>query len=149
MGYNDLLPLLQYLGFGAPANISSGRRAVTNDALTHLPEGQSAREENEEKDALLQQVEAQDLIKFGLIPEFCGRFPVNVSLKSLNEDMLVRILTEPQNALVVQFEVLFKMDKVSEMKVIVFPTSNSQKCYIAHILNYNITFIRFFFILIS
>ena len=59
----------------------------------------------------------RDLIKFGLIPEFCGRFPVNVSLKSLNEEMLVRILTEPQNALVVQFEVLFKMDKVSEISI--------------------------------
>ncbi|XP_072051047.1 ATP-dependent clpX-like chaperone, mitochondrial [Amphiura filiformis] len=96
----------KYLGFGAPTNTHS-RRAVTNEALSNLPEG----DENAEKDALLSQVEARDLIKYGLIPEFCGRFPVNVSLGSLNEDMLVKILTEPQNALVLQFEALFKMDK--------------------------------------
>ena len=101
----------QYLGFGAPANSASiSRRAVTNEALANLPEG----DENAERDALLSQVEARDLIKFGLIPEFCGRFPVNVSLNSLSEDMLVKILTEPQNALVLQFKALFKMDKVSD-----------------------------------
>lgn len=57
--------------------------------------------------------EARDLIEFGMIPEFVGRFPINVSLGSLDEDMLLRILTEPKNALIPQYEALFKMDKVS------------------------------------
>ena len=49
----------------------------------------------------------QDLTKFGLIPEFIGRVPVNVSLQSLDEDALVRILTEPKNALIKQYQKLF------------------------------------------
>ena len=52
-------------------------------------------------------VEAQDLIEFGMIPEFCGRFPVLVPFHSLTEEMLVRILTEPKNALVPQYQMLF------------------------------------------
>ena len=51
-------------------------------------------------------VEAQDLIEFGMIPEFVGRFPVLVAFHSLTEDMLVRILTEPKNALVPQYQML-------------------------------------------
>ena len=58
------------------------------------------------------QVEATDLIEFGMIPEFVGRFPTLVPFHSLNEDMLVRILTEPRNALVPQYQMLFGMDKV-------------------------------------
>ena len=52
-------------------------------------------------------VEAQDLIEFGMIPEFVGRFPVLVPFHSLTEQMLVRILTEPKNALVPQYQMLF------------------------------------------
>ena len=48
-----------------------------------------------------------------MIPEFCGRFPVIVPFHSLDTDMLVRILTEPQNALIPQYQMLFGMDKVS------------------------------------
>ena len=51
-------------------------------------------------------------MKFGMIPEFVGRLPVLASLSHLNEDMLVEILTRPQNALVPQFKALFKMDNV-------------------------------------
>ena len=51
-------------------------------------------------------VEAQDLIEFGMIPEFVGRFPVLVAFHSLTEDMLVKILTEPKNALVPQYQML-------------------------------------------
>ena len=65
-----------------------------------------------EKDSLLQGVESEDLIEFGLIPEFVGRFPVVVSLNSLDEDTLVTILTEPANALIPQFQSLFAMDQV-------------------------------------
>ena len=48
-----------------------------------------------------------------MIPEFCGRLPVIVSLSSLDEKALVQILTQPQNALIPQYQQLFKMDKVS------------------------------------
>ncbi|KAJ8029825.1 ATP-dependent Clp protease ATP-binding subunit clpX-like, mitochondrial [Holothuria leucospilota] len=100
----------KYLGFGAPASQSEGRRAATNDDLTHQSEGSSVKEDNAERDALLRMAEARDLIEFGMIPEFVGRFPINVSLGSLDEDMLLRILTEPKNALIPQYEALFKMD---------------------------------------
>lgn len=63
-------------------------------------------------DDLLAQVETQDLVKFGLIPEFIGRVPINVNLKSLDEDSLVRILTEPRNALLKQYQKLFEIDGV-------------------------------------
>ena len=63
-------------------------------------------------DELLAQVEPQDLVKFGLIPEFIGRVPINVTLKSLDEDSLVRILTEPKNALLKQYQKLFEIDGV-------------------------------------
>lgn len=59
------------------------------------------------------QVEPQDLIKFGLIPEFVGRLPIVVSLKKLEQDDLVKILTEPKNSLVKQFETMFKLDGIS------------------------------------
>jgi len=52
------------------------------------------------------------LIEFGMIPEFVGRFPALVPFHSLTEDMLVKILTEPKNALVPQYQMLFGMDKV-------------------------------------
>ena len=61
---------------------------------------------------LLQQVQPEDLLKFGLIPEFIGRLPVIVALHPLNEDALVRILTEPKNALVKQYQKLLSMDHV-------------------------------------
>ena len=61
---------------------------------------------------LLQQVQPEDLLKFGLIPEFIGRLPVIVALHPLNEDALVRILTEPENALVKQYQKLLAMDHV-------------------------------------
>ncbi len=63
-------------------------------------------------DKLLKQVEPQDLIKFGLIPEFIGRVPITVSLELLSEDALLRILREPKNALVKQYQKLFEMDDV-------------------------------------
>ena len=61
---------------------------------------------------LLQEVVPQDLTKFGLIPEFVGRVPINVSLQGLDRDALVRILTEPKNALIKQYQKLFEMDEV-------------------------------------
>jgi len=55
----------------------------------------------------------EDLLKFGMIPEFIGRLPVCTILHELNEKMLVRIMKEPKNAIIKQFEVLFKMDNIS------------------------------------
>ena len=61
---------------------------------------------------LLFDVEPEDLIKFGLIPEFVGRLPVVAALEELNEEALVRILTEPKNAITKQFKKLFDMEGV-------------------------------------
>lgn len=61
---------------------------------------------------ILKGLQPEDLLKFGLIPEFVGRLPVMVTLEELDEDALVRILTEPKNALVKQYKELFKMEDV-------------------------------------
>ncbi|XP_018574734.1 ATP-dependent Clp protease ATP-binding subunit clpX-like, mitochondrial isoform X2 [Anoplophora glabripennis] len=114
--YNGLERLIQrrnnenYLGFGAPTSVGQGRRAVAQEATLHQS-SQTAEEENAEKDSALKQVQARDLIDFGMIPEFVGRFPVLVPFHSLNESMLVRILTEPKNALVPQYQRLLAMDQ--------------------------------------
>jgi len=62
--------------------------------------------------ALLAQVMPEDLLKFGLIPEFIGRLPIVVTLDPLTEEDLVRILTEPKNALIKQYRKFFEIDKV-------------------------------------
>jgi ATP-dependent Clp protease ATP-binding subunit ClpX len=62
---------------------------------------------------LLRQLIADDLLDYGLIPEFVGRLPVGVTVDALDKEMLVQILTEPRNALVKQFQRLFAMDDVS------------------------------------
>ena len=62
---------------------------------------------------VLMQVFPEDLLKFGLIPEFVGRLPVVVTLRPLSEESLVRILEEPKNALVKQYKKLFEMDDVT------------------------------------
>ncbi|MSQ82510.1 MAG: ATP-dependent Clp protease ATP-binding subunit ClpX [Myxococcales bacterium] len=61
---------------------------------------------------MLEQVQPEDLIKYGLIPEFVGRLPVVVSLHELDEAALVSVLTEPKNALIRQFRRMFEMDNV-------------------------------------
>lgn len=67
---------------------------------------------NENRDELLAQVNQDDLIKFGMIPEFIGRIPMVVSCQDLDRPALVRILTEPKNALVKQYQKLFAMEGV-------------------------------------
>jgi ATP-dependent Clp protease ATP-binding subunit ClpX len=62
---------------------------------------------------VLQHILPEDLLKFGLIPEFVGRLPVIVTLNALDEDALVQILTEPKNALVKQYQKFFEMDGVN------------------------------------
>jgi ATP-dependent Clp protease ATP-binding subunit ClpX len=66
--------------------------------------------ESSDVSQLLSEVEPEDLIRFGLIPEFVGRMPVVATLRELDEDALVRILIEPKNAVVKQFRKLFEMD---------------------------------------
>ncbi len=61
---------------------------------------------------LLEQIQPQDLVKFGLIPEFVGRIPVMTHVDDLDEESLVRILTEPKNALVKQYQKLFELENV-------------------------------------
>jgi ATP-dependent Clp protease ATP-binding subunit ClpX len=62
--------------------------------------------------SLLSRVQPEDLIKYGLIPEFVGRFPVVASLDDLDEADLVRVLTEPKNALLKQYQALFELEQV-------------------------------------
>ncbi|MBR6501626.1 MAG: ATP-dependent Clp protease ATP-binding subunit ClpX [Firmicutes bacterium] len=62
--------------------------------------------------SLLKKVQGEDLLKFGLIPEFIGRLPVMVTLEDLNKDALVRIIKEPKNAILKQYKKLFEMDGV-------------------------------------
>jgi ATP-dependent Clp protease ATP-binding subunit ClpX len=62
---------------------------------------------------VLRKVEPEDLLKFGLIPEFVGRLPVITTLDELKEDDLVRILVEPKNALIKQYSKLFELERVS------------------------------------
>ena len=68
--------------------------------------------QKEDIGSLLQQVLPEDFVKFGLIPEFIGRVPVNVSLNPLDREALVRILKEPKSALVKQYQKLFELDGV-------------------------------------
>lgn len=72
--------------------------------------------EEEHRDELLRNVESRDLMAYGMIPEFVGRFPVTVSLSSLDRDALVDVLTEPNDAILTQYQRLFDMDKVSDVK---------------------------------
>ena len=64
------------------------------------------------KENILQKVETEDLLKFGLIPELIGRLPVTITLEELDEEALVEILTKPKNALVKQYKELLKFDDV-------------------------------------
>jgi ATP-dependent Clp protease ATP-binding subunit ClpX len=69
--------------------------------------------ENQESSAILSQVHPNDLVNFGLIPEFVGRVPVITYVDDLSEEDLIRVLTEPKNALVKQYQKLFSLDDVA------------------------------------
>lgn len=73
---------------------------------------QVAEKSGKEIGAILKEVTPQDLMKFGLIPEFIGRVPVTVALEGLDQEALVRILREPKNALIKQYKKLFSFDEV-------------------------------------
>lgn len=87
------------MGFGARIESGPGKGGKNS------PKNNGAR--------LLDQVHPNDLVKFGLIPEFVGRIPVITHLDELTEEDLVRVLTEPKNALVRQYQKLFELDKVA------------------------------------
>ena len=105
------ITVLQAIGFYSE---SKGRQTEPYD-LKELNKIESGGE-LKEADDLLKEVEAQDLVKFGMIPEFVGRIPVVVAVESLSEEILMQILTEPRNALIRQYQSLFKMDNVSIFK---------------------------------
>jgi len=67
---------------------------------------------NERKPSVLSQLISDDLLKYGLIPEFVGRLPVSVSLDLLDKEALIRILTEPKNAIIKQYQKLLQLDRV-------------------------------------
>jgi len=80
---------------------------------TSIGFGADVRDPEERKTGeLLRDLEPEDLLKYGLIPEFVGRLPVIATLDDLDEEALVRILTEPKNALVKQYQRLFEMENV-------------------------------------
>lgn len=91
------------LGFGAHAE--SNELRITSD-------DKDEREVNKKRDKLLLSAEQTDLIGFGLVPEFVGRFPVIVPFHSLDYGMLVRVLTEPRNSLLAQVKRQFEMENV-------------------------------------
>ncbi len=74
--------------------------------------GKPRTEKGMSMDALLEKVTPQDLVKFGLIPEFVGRIPVVTHVDDLDEEQLVRILVEPKNALVKQYQKLFDLEHI-------------------------------------
>ncbi|CAI9267159.1 unnamed protein product [Lactuca saligna] len=85
------------IGFGAPVRANMRNAKLTNASVTS---------------SLLESVESSDLIAYGLIPEFIGRFPILLSLSALTEDQLVQVLMEPKNALGKQYKKLFQMNNV-------------------------------------
>ncbi|KAL9432834.1 hypothetical protein AB3S75_027784 [Citrus x aurantiifolia] len=85
------------IGFGAPVRANMRAGGVTDAVVTS---------------SLMETVESSDLIAYGLIPEFVGRFPVLVSLSALTENQLVQVLTEPKNALGKQYRKMFQMNGV-------------------------------------
>ncbi len=92
-----------------------GLDKIVEERLNHKIIGFNARmgvRTTKEIGEILGEVTPQDLVKFGLIPEFVGRVPINVSLEGLDEEALVRILKEPKNALIKQYQRLFEFDHV-------------------------------------
>ncbi|WVD64279.1 ATP-dependent protease ATP-binding subunit ClpX [Utexia brackfieldae] len=87
------------------------QRVVTNTGIGFGAEVKSEKHKLNETE-LLAQIEPEDLVKFGLIPEFIGRLPVIATLSELDEAALIEILTEPKNALTKQYQALFKLENV-------------------------------------
>ncbi|XP_057527094.1 CLP protease regulatory subunit CLPX1, mitochondrial-like [Amaranthus tricolor] len=86
------------IGFGAPVRANMRTSGPTSASIAS---------------SLLDNVESTDLISYGLIPEFVGRFPILVNLSALTEDQFVEVLTEPKNALGKQYKKMFQMNEVT------------------------------------
>lgn len=86
------------LGFGTVVELDPDEKPVSNIGIKRFD--------------LLQQAEPDDFVKYGLIPEFVGRLPIVAPLEELDEEALVRILTEPKNSLIKQYEKMLSFDKV-------------------------------------
>lgn len=74
--------------------------------------GSDLRDKYEDDKNIFAKVETEDIREYGLIPEFIGRLPIVFSLEAMDEDLLVKVLTEPRNAIVKQYQKLFRMDEV-------------------------------------
>lgn len=98
---------------GAFAGLDRVIQARTDDSGIGFEATVSGPNSPESIDTILKKVEPDDLIRYGLIPEFVGRLPVVATLDELDESALVRILTEPKNALTKQYTELFRMEDVS------------------------------------
>lgn len=91
-----------------------GLEKIIEKRMTKRPLGLTSQAKSAEKSVVekLGGIESEDLTKFGLIPEFIGRLPVNALLQELDEEALVRILKEPRNAITKQYQRLFEMDGI-------------------------------------
>jgi len=85
-------------------------KRLNKNTVGFIPE--QIQKKSEKIDSLLSQVLPEDLLKYGLIPEFVGRLPLTTTLSSLSEEDLIRIATEPKNSLVKQYKKIFAMDNV-------------------------------------
>ncbi|MGB0712187.1 MAG: ATP-dependent Clp protease ATP-binding subunit ClpX [Gammaproteobacteria bacterium] len=97
---------------GAFAGLEDVVRQRSEESGIGFSAAVKSKQDAKRTDELISEVEPDDLIKFGLIPEFVGRLPVLTTLRELDEAALLRILTEPRNALVKQYAQLFRMEGV-------------------------------------
>jgi ATP-dependent Clp protease ATP-binding subunit ClpX len=88
------------------------KRRLGKGVIGYNPAGESSVTAPTDRAAIMHQLEPQDLLRFGLIPEFVGRLPVSAVLDELSEDELVHILTKPKNALIKQYAKILSMDGV-------------------------------------
>ena len=97
---------------GAFAGLDQVIRDRTEKSSIGFSATVKSKEDRKDLGQLLHSVEAEDLVKFGLIPEFVGRLPMVATLEELDEETLVQILTEPKNSLTKQYHKLFEMENV-------------------------------------
>ena len=91
-----------------------GLDKIIENRMTKRPMGLMTKDDKKEKSVIEKYggIEVEDLSKFGLIPEFIGRLPVNAMLQELDEEALIQILTKPKNAITKQYQKLFELDGI-------------------------------------
>jgi ATP-dependent Clp protease ATP-binding subunit ClpX len=97
---------------GAFAGLDKAIRARTESSSIGFGAEVKSKKDQKELNKLMREVEPEDLIKYGLIPEFIGRLPVITTLDELSVDALVRVLSEPKNSIIKQYQALFGMENV-------------------------------------